>query len=107
MGDYAQVGYAHFNALTYEGYGLDSWYENVGEEIGTPLSQIIGVYSHFHPEDRDLMLAFFSDVIAGKRTHLRNDMRIRRADGHYTWTRVNVLVRNYSPPGGHDRDDLH
>lgn len=100
LGDYAQVGYAHFNALTYEGYGLDSWYENVGEEIGTPLSQIIGVYSHFHPEDRDLMLAFFSDVIAGKRTHLRNDMRIRRADGHYTWTRVNVLVRNYSPQEG-------
>ena len=100
VGDYAQVGYAHFNALTYEGYGLDSWYENVGEEIGTPLSQIIGVYSHFHPEDRDLMLAFFSDVIAGKRTHLRNDMRIRRADGHYTWTRVNVLVRNYSPQEG-------
>ena len=100
VGDYAQVGYAHFNALTYEWYGLDSWYENVGEEIGTPLSQIIGVYSHFHPEDRDLMLAFFSDVIAGKRTHLRNDMRIRRADGHYTWTRVNVLVRNYSPQEG-------
>lgn len=100
VGDYAQVGYAHFNALTYEGYGLDSWYENVGEEIGTPLSQIIGVHSHFHPEDRDLMLAFFSDVIAGKRTHLRNDMRIRRADGHYTWTRVNVLVRNYSPQEG-------
>ena len=100
VGDYAQVGYAHFNALTYEGYGLDSWYENVGEEIGTPLSQIIGVHSHFHPEDRDLMLAFFSDVIAGKRTHLRNDMRIRRADGYYTWTRVNVLVRNYSPQEG-------
>ena len=100
VGDYAQVGYAHFNALTYEGYGLDSWYENVGEEIGTPLSQIIGVHSHFHPEDRGLMLAFFSDVIAGKRTHLRNDMRIRRADGHYTWTRVNVLVRNYSPQEG-------
>ena len=100
VGDYAQVGYAHFNALTYEGYGLDSWYENVGEEIGTPLSQIIGVHSHFHPEVRDLMLAFFSDVIAGKRTHLRNDMRIRRADGHYTWTRVNVLVRNYSPQEG-------
>ncbi len=24
-------------------------------------------------------------------------MRIRRADGNYTWTRVNVLVRNYLP----------
>lgn len=100
VGDYAQVGYAHFNALTRNGYGLDSWYKNVGEEIGTPLSQIIGVHSHFHPEDRVLMLTFLSDVIAGKRTHLRNDMRIRRADGHYTWTRVNVLVRDYRPREG-------
>ena len=100
VGDYAQVGYAHFNALTRNGYGLDSWYKNVGEEIGTPLSQIIGVHSHFHPEDRFLMLTFLSDVIAGKRTHLRNDMRIRRADGHYTWTRVNVLVRDYRPREG-------
>ena len=100
VGDYAQVGYAHFNALTRNGYGLDSWYKNVGEEIGTPLPQIIGVHSHFHPEDRAMMLAFLSDVIAGKRTHLRNDMRIRRADGHYTWTRVNVLVRDYRPQEG-------
>ena len=65
VGDYAQVGYAHFNALTCNGYGLDSWYKNVGEEIGTPLPQIIGVHSHFHPEDRALMLTFLSDVIAG------------------------------------------
>lgn len=100
VGDYAQVGYAHFNALTRDGYGLDSWYKNVGEKIGTPLSRIIGVHSHFHPEDRALMLAFLSDVIAGKRMHLRNDMRVLRANGHYTWTRVNVLVRDYRPREG-------
>ncbi len=100
VGDYAQVGYAHFNALTRNGYGLDSWYKNVGEKIGTPLPQIIGVHAHFHPEDRALMLAFLDDVIAGKRTHLRHDMRILRADGHYTWTRVNVLVRSYRPQDG-------
>lgn len=100
VGDYAQVGYAHFNALTRDGYGLDSWYKNVGEKIGTPLPQIIGVHSHFHPEDRALMLAFLSDVIAGKRMHLRNDMRVLRANGHYTWTRVNVLVRDYRPREG-------
>ena len=30
VGDYAKVGYAHFNVLTREGYALDSWYRNVG-----------------------------------------------------------------------------
>ncbi|RHR83170.1 PAS domain S-box protein [Odoribacter sp. AF15-53] len=100
VGDYAMVGYAHFNALTRDGYGLDSWYRNVGEESGTPLPEIIGVHAHFHPDDRALMLAFLADVISGKRSHLRHDMRIRRADGHYTWTRVNVLVRDYRPQDG-------
>ena len=100
IGDYAQVGYAHFNVLTYQGYGLDSWYKNVGEEIGTPLSQIIGVHKCFHPDDRALMLTFWDNVIAGKQSHLRHDVRILRASENYTWTRVNVLVRDYRPQDG-------
>lgn len=37
VGDYAKVGYAHFNALTRDGYAISSWYRNVGEKDGTPL----------------------------------------------------------------------
>lgn len=97
VGDYAKVGYAHFDALSRDGYALSSWYRNVGEEEGTPLPEIIGVHSHFHPEDRAAMLDFLEKVIKGESNKLCRDMRIRRADGNYTWTRVNVLVRNYHP----------
>ena len=97
VGDYAKVGYAHFDALSRNGYALSSWYKNVGEEEGTPLPEIIGIHSHFHPEDRAVMLDFLAKVVKGESTKLFRDVRIRRADGSYTWTRVNVLVRNYRP----------
>ena len=97
VGDYAKVGYAHFDALSRNGYALSSWYKNVGEEEGTPLPEIIGLHSHFHPEDRAVMLDFLAKVVKGESTKLCRDVRIRRADGSYTWTRVNVLVRNYRP----------
>ncbi|MCA6037015.1 PAS domain-containing protein [Bacteroides thetaiotaomicron] len=97
VGDYAKVGYAHFDALSRNGYALSSWYKNVGEEEGTPLPEIIGIHSHFHPEDRAVMLDFLAKVVKGESTKLCRDVRILRADGSYTWTRVNVLVRNYRP----------
>ena len=97
VGDYAKVGYAHFDALSRDGYALRSWYRNVGEEEGTPLPAIIGIHSHFHPEDRAVMIDFLDKVIKGESSKLSRDVRIRRADGNYTWTRVNVLVRNYQP----------
>lgn len=95
VGDYAKVGYAHFDALSRDGYALRSWYRNVGEEEGTPLPEIIGIHSHFHSEDRAVMIDFLDKVIKGESSKLSRDVRIRRADGNYTWTRVNVLVRNY------------
>ena len=97
VGDYAKAGYAHFDALSRDGYALRSWYRNVGEEEGTPLPEIIGIHSHFHPEDRAVMIDFLDKVIKGESSKLSRDVRIRRADGNYTWTRVNVLVRNYQP----------
>ena len=97
VGDYAKVGYAHFDALSRDGYALRSWYRNVGEEEGTPLPEIIGIHSHFHPEDRAAMIDFLDKVIKGESSKLSRDVRIRRANGNYTWTRVNVLVRNYQP----------
>ncbi|WP_455671459.1 sensor histidine kinase [Phocaeicola sp.] len=100
VGDYAKVGYARFNALTRSGHAMNSWYRNVGEKEGTPLNEIIRIHSNFHPEDRQRMLDFFEQVLQRKATHLRHDMRIRREDGHYSWTRVNVMVRDFRPEEG-------
>lgn len=100
IGNYAMVGYAHFNALTCDGYAIDSWYRNVGEKIGTPLQKIIRVHSNFHPVDRRMMLVFFDQVLTREASHLRRDIRILRENGKYTWTRVNVMVRDFRPEDG-------
>lgn len=100
IGNYAKVGYDHFNALKCDGYAVNSWYRNVGEKEGTPLNEIIKVHSHFHPDDRRMMLRFFDQVLIREASHLRRDVRILREDGTYTWTRVNVMVRDFRPEDG-------
>ena len=100
IGNYAKVGYAQFNALKCDGDAVNSWYRNVGEKEGTPLNEIIKVHSHFHPDDRRMMLRFFDQVLIREASHLRRDVRILREDGTYTWTRVNVMVRDFRPEDG-------
>ena len=97
VGDYAKVGYAHFNILSGHGYAQKSWYRNVGEADEAPLSDIFGTYRHFHPDDRALLIRFLDDARNGLTTQLSKEMRVLREDGTYTWTHVNLLVKKYAP----------
>ena len=97
IGNYAKVGYALFDVKSRKGYALDSWYHNMGEKKGTTLSEIIGIYSHFHPEDQAHLLSYFPEILNGKKNHISTDVRICREDGKYTWTRINIMVRDYRP----------
>ena len=97
IGDYAKVGYAHFNILSKQGHAQKSWYKNIGEESGTPLSEIIGPYKSFHPDDRDLILQFFEEVQKGNADKLSHKIRVFRENGECTWTHVNLFVRKYAP----------
>lgn len=97
VGDYAKVGYAHFNILSGHGYAQKSWYRNVGEADETPLSDIFGTYRHFHPDDRALLIRFLDDARKELTTQLSKEMRVLRENGTYTWTHVNLLVKKYAP----------
>ena len=97
IGDYAKVGYAHFNILSKQGHAQKCWYKNIGEESGTPLSEIIGTYKSFHPDDRDLILQFFEEVQKGNADKLSHKIRVFRENGECTWTHVNLFVRKYAP----------
>ncbi|MDD3038218.1 PAS domain-containing hybrid sensor histidine kinase/response regulator [Bacteroides sp.] len=97
IGNYAKVGYALFNIQSRKGYALDSWYKNMGEKKGTPLAEIIGIYSHFHPEDQARLLSYFPEILNGNKNQVFTDVRICREDGNYSWTRINAIVRDYRP----------
>ena len=100
IGDYAKVGFAHFNVLTRDGYAQDTWYRNLGEKEGTPMPQVIGVYTHVVPEDQAVLKNLVGEVKTGKATSLRKEVRVCRENGKYTWTSINVMVRDYRPQDG-------
>ena len=100
IGDYANVGFAHFNVLTRDGYAQDTWYRNLGEKEGIPMPEVIGVYAHVVPEDQAVLKNFVREVKEGKATSLRKEVRVCRDNGKYTWTSINVMVRDYRPADG-------
>ncbi|WP_417189868.1 ATP-binding protein [Bacteroides sp.] len=100
IGDYAKVGFAHFNVMTRDGYAQNTWYRNLGEKENTPMPQVIGVYSHVHPEDCAVLKQFVGQVKEGKATSLSKEVRVDRGNGKYSWTSINVMVRDYRPQDG-------
>lgn len=100
IGDYAKVGFAHFNVLTRDGYAQDTWYRNLGEKEGIPMPQVIGVYAHVVPEDQAVLKNFVREVKEGTTTSLRKEVRVCRDNGKYTWTSINVMVRDFRPQDG-------
>ena len=86
---YAKVGYALYDLYTFEGYAIKQWYENMGEKDGTPLSQIIGIYSYIHPNDAGYINSFFEEVKQGQAHHFRRDVRVKSGDG-WKWICANI-----------------
>ena len=86
---YAKGGYALYDVYTFEGYAIKQCYENMGEKDGTPLSQIIGIYSYIHPNDAGYINSFFEEVKQGKAHHFRREVRVKSGDG-WKWICANI-----------------
>ena len=60
------------------------------------------MYTHVVPEDQAVLKNFVREVKEGKATSLRKEVRVCRENGKYTWTSINVMVRDcllYTSPG--------
>lgn len=99
ISDYAKVGYAKLNLLNREGYAIKQWYKNLGEEENVPLSEVVGVYSKMHPEDRKRLLDFYEEVRRGNKRHFQGEMRIQRpgTKNEWNWVSTNVVVTTFEP----------
>ena len=62
----AKIGCAKYDLSTGEGVAMEQWYLNMGEVPGTPLSQIVGIYSNVKPEDRECLKTSLSDLSTEK-----------------------------------------
>ena len=100
ISDYSKVGYAKINLLDHTGYAIRQWYRNLGESHDTPLADIIGIFSHMHPDDRKLVLDFYEKAKAGTERFFDGDLRIRRAEGsdEWNWIHKSSMVTAYQSP---------
>ncbi|MEB3375031.1 PAS domain-containing protein [Bacteroides sp. CR5/BHMF/2] len=98
-GDYAKVGYARYDLIKCEGYASDSWYLNVGETKDKALKELFTSCEYIHPEDRGKIEYFLEEARKGVLKKFRENVRINRGD-RYTWSCVNILVRDYRPEEG-------
>ena len=96
ISDYAKVGYAKSNLLDKQ------WYKNMGEDENTPLSDIIGVYSKMHPDDRKRILDFLYKARLGEVRDFKGEIRILHpgTEAQWNWVRTNVVVNQYQPENG-------
>ena len=87
---FGKIGYCKFDVYSREGYGIPQWFYNLGEKETTPLSRIIGIYSHIHAEDREFILDWIRRVKAGEINNFSRDLRVYTPEGE-KWTRINVM----------------
>lgn len=92
---YAKVGYALYDLYSHEGYAVKQWYDNMGEKEGTPLPDIIEVYSSIHPDDAKEINAFFEKVKRGEASHFRKELRVKCGDG-WKWVCSNITLNPQS-----------
>ena len=99
ISDYSKVGYAKIN-LDHTGFAVRQWYRNLGESHDTPLADIIGIFSHMHPDDRKSVLDFYEKAKAGTERFFDGDLRIRPADGsdRWNWIHKSSMVTAYQSP---------
>lgn len=97
IAEFAKVGYFKWNPLTREGFALSQWYKNVGEEEDTPLEEILGIYPHIFPEDAPTVSTEYKDLVTGKATTLKRELRVKTSADTYKWIRSNITVNEYDP----------
>ena len=89
---YGKVGYCKFDFHNRTGYAVDQWYRNMGERIGTSISNILEHHNGIFEEDKPQIYDYIHQIEHGKIDHFSIDFRIITPEG-IKWTRSNT-VRN-------------
>lgn len=86
----AKIGCAKYDLSTGEGVAMEQWYLNMGEVPGTPLSQIVGIYSNVKPEDRECLKTSLSRLVHGETDHDQREARVKDGEG-WKWVRLDIM----------------
>lgn len=96
IADFAEVGFVFWNPLKEDGFAIDQWFKNYNVDSGR-VSDVIGIYSTLHPEDRKMMLDVIQSLCSGKLSRYSSELRVLNPDGSFKWLRSTMIVRRYEP----------
>ena len=91
---FGKIGYCKFNFQTQKGYAMAQWYHNLGENIKTPISDIIPYYRSVYEEDRQILLKSIDQIKRKEITCFNTVLRVVTTEG-IKWIRHDVM-RNMS-----------
>lgn len=99
ISDYAKLGYVKANLITKEGYAVQQWFKNIGEDVSKELSGVLGIYERLHPEDREKVLSFYQDAIVGNKKTFKAEIRVRQRNtlDEWRWLLMNSMVTVWQP----------
>lgn len=103
IADFAEVGFVCWNPLKDDGFAIEQWFKNYNAD-SEKVSDIIGVYSTLHPDDRKMMCEVVKGLCSGELSKYSSELRVMNADGSIKWLRSTMLVRKYDPD--HDIIDI-
>ena len=88
---YGRVGYCKFDFHSQTGYAVDQWYRNMGEAIGTSISNILECHNGIFEEDKQQIFDYIHQIKHGEIDHFSVDFRIHTPEG-LKWTRTNTVI---------------
>lgn len=103
ISDFAEVGFVCWNPLKEDGFAIDQWFKNYNAP-SRKVSDVLGVYSTLHPDDREIMVGVVQSLSSGKLSKYSSELRVMNPDGTIKWLRSTMLVRRYDPQ--HDIIDI-
>ncbi len=94
ISNYAKVGYARYNLTTCEGYAIQQWYENMGEQGMPALKDVISTYSKVHPDDRPPLLNYYAMIDKDNLRNFQGEVRVLRpgTTDEWNWISKNIIA---------------
>lgn len=97
IADFAKIGFFRWNPITQEGEAIGQWYKNMSEPDNKPLQEIFSEYAFLHPEDAEALRKGFNNLITGKESGCKLEIRVKEDDNRWKWLRYHLTVNKYDP----------
>ena len=97
---YAKVGYAKLNIETCEGYSVEQWRKNMGENEEFSPMEYKDIYMRLHPDDREEVMRFMRQAGKNGLDKFTKEVRVMQPDGGWKWIRLVLMANAHKPLSG-------